>query len=139
MPSLLIPLAMVYMNVADRESCARIVDAFNYFKEQSGDPLAASNLTLAWANQSSAAGPADKLLTAQEAAEKMNVSIDLIYDLVKAGKLRSVKINMGNKGKRETIRIAPADLAAYQVQSAQSSVPDLPDMARLKHLNLRKA
>jgi excisionase family DNA binding protein len=49
------------------------------------------------------AGSQVETLTVKQAAERLNVSADLIYDLCQGGKLRHQKIG-------RTIRIRPADL-----------------------------
>lgn len=75
---------------------------FNQFREQTED-LPAAILTLAAA----ISGQQPELLTVKQAAERLNVSPDCVYQMVEAGKLRHQRIGKG----RGTIRISAADLA----------------------------
>lgn len=75
---------------------------FEQFRKDTDD-LPAAILTLA----SVLAGEeADRLLTVKQAAEKLNVSLDTIYNLCCSGKLKHRRIGKG----RGTIRIASSDL-----------------------------
>jgi excisionase family DNA binding protein len=74
---------------------------FQRFKAETGDTSAAAMLTLAHALLSNDAKP----LTVKQAADKRGVSVDVIYDLCREGKLRHRRT--GRK-----ITIDPADLQA---------------------------
>lgn len=78
---------------------------FEKFRQRTADDLSAAVLTLAAALAGEEKAD-DKPLTVQEAAARMNVSPDTVYDMCAAGKLRHQRIGAG-KG---TIRIAPDDL-----------------------------
>jgi excisionase family DNA binding protein len=53
----------------------------------------------------------EKLLTVNEAAERVGVSISLIYEWCETRRL--VHYRLGGKGKRGRIGIRPADLAQF--------------------------
>lgn len=72
------------------------------------EPLAASNLALA-AVIAGERGD-EKPLTVRQAAERLAVSVDSIYDACESGKLRHKRIGNG----RGTIRIAATDLRRFQ-------------------------
>lgn len=75
---------------------------FDQFR-QTTDDLPAAILTLASVLQGE---PDVRPLTVKQAAQKLNVSIDTIYQLCEAGKLKHQRVGSG----RGTIRIKPADL-----------------------------
>lgn len=80
----------------------RIHALFEQFRQQTDDTSAAI-LTLAAVLQNEQ----PELLTVRQAAERLNVSADCVYQMVEAGKLKHQRVGKG----RGTIRIAAADLA----------------------------
>lgn len=81
----------------------KIQALFDRFKQQTDDTSAAI-LVLASILQ----GEQPELLTVKQAAERLNVSPDCVYQMVEAGKLKHQRVG---KGRRGTIRIAVSDLA----------------------------
>lgn len=75
---------------------------FDQFRQQTDD-VAAAILTLASVLQ----GEQPELLTVRQAAERLNVSADCVYQMVEAGKLPHRRVGKG----RGVIRIAVSDLA----------------------------
>lgn len=82
-----------------------ILSEFQRFRQHTADDVSAALLTLAAALTGDKSED-DKPLTVRQAAERLAVSPDTIYDLCAAGKLRHQRIGRG----RGTIRIRPADL-----------------------------
>lgn len=83
------------------------------FQSEGFDGPTAAILTLAamLGNDS----PADsKPLTVKQAAERLGVSVDAVYDLCRDGRLRCFRAGEG----RGTIRIRPADLERFQIDAA---------------------
>ena len=76
---------------------------FEQFRKTTDDTSAAI-LTLASVMQGD---QAEKPLTVKQAAERLNVSPDCIYQMIEAGKLKHRRVGNG----RGTIRINPADLS----------------------------
>ena len=74
---------------------------FDRFRQQTDD-VSAALLTLA----SVLVGEQPELLTVKQAAARLNVSTDTVYQLCEAGKLKHQRVGNG----RGTIRILPADL-----------------------------
>ena len=79
------------------------------FFDLTREPLAASNLTLAAVI---AAQQQEKPLTAKQAAERLAVSVDCIYDACERGQLAHRRVG-------RAIRIRPSDLEAYKPQAAE--------------------
>ena len=73
---------------------------FDQFKAQTGDVSAAAMLTLAAAMLDT---KEEKPLTVQQAAGRLGVSVDAVYDLCASGRLRHRKVG-------RSIRIDPNDL-----------------------------
>ena len=76
---------------------------YKRFEAETGDPVAASNLTLAHAVLQQHGRVQDQMLTATEAARRLKVSEKKVYRLCKSGELPHHRV--GN-----SIRIRPKDL-----------------------------
>ncbi len=83
------------------------------FQADGFDASAAAILTLA-AVVAGDAQPDAKPLTVKQAAERLGVSADTVYDLCRDGKLRCFRAGEG----RGTIRIRAADLHRFQIEAA---------------------
>ena len=74
------------------------------------------------------------LLTVNEVAERLGISVSLVYQMVESGKLTVLRIGNG----RGTIRFHPEDLESYlntcRVQATQPETPKI--RPRLKHIKL---
>ena len=76
--------------------------------------------------------PAD-LLTVAEVAQRLAISPDQVYLLVKADKLSHVRVGIG--GKRPRIRFTEADVEAYIARNRKVAAADreYPDVSRVPH------
>jgi excisionase family DNA binding protein len=81
-----------------------IEDRYRHFLKLTGEPSAAATLVLA---ETTAESKPENALTPKQAAGKLGVSVDLIYELCQSGKLRSQKIG-------RAVRIRPRDLDDYR-------------------------
>lgn len=63
-----------------------------YLKHTGGDKAAAASLTLAAVLMDDRASPAPAALTAEEAAQRLNVNRETIYRLSRSGKLRGCRV-----------------------------------------------
>lgn len=83
------------------------------FQAEGHCPTTAAILTLAavFADDDQ---PDAKPLSVRQAAERLGVSIDTIYDLCRDGRLRCFRAGGG----RGTIRIRPVDLHRFQIEAA---------------------
>ncbi len=98
----------------------QVVSEYNEFlKLTGGDKAAAASLTLAAAlrecQPTGAAEPADRALTVAEAADRLNISPQTVYDLVSRGELSHHRVG------GRTIRFLPADIKEYQRQTAEAA------------------
>jgi excisionase family DNA binding protein len=59
------------------------------------------------------------MLTPKEAAKQLEVSVSLIYQLCNEGRLAHYRF--GGRGRRGSVRIEEADLAAYQHAAKRES------------------
>lgn len=96
-----------------------IEDVYHEFLKLTGEPIAASMLTLAKVIENK---PESVALTVKQAARAMNVSERLIYQLCEDGRLRHQKIG-------RAIRIQPEDLQAIKVEHTQGG------KHRFRHIN----
>jgi excisionase family DNA binding protein len=92
-----------------------------YLDRTEGDKAAAASLTLADALQATLElrqpDPATpSALTVAEAAQRLKVATNTVYDMVERGELRHHRIG-------RTIRILPADIDAYQKQGTEATRP----------------
>lgn len=74
-------------------------------------------------------------MTVKQAAEKLEVCVATVYNLVAAGRLRCERHGLG----RGCIRITEEQLAAYRTGATPLPLPPAPPKApqvRLKHLEL---
>jgi excisionase family DNA binding protein len=83
-----------------------IATTFAAFRQQTADDVSAAILTLAAVLRNEQAD--ETPLTVKQAAERLKVSADAIYDLCESGELPCQRIGKG----RGTIRISPAALSA---------------------------
>ncbi len=72
------------------------------------------------------------MLTAKEVAQRIGISVSLVYELCKAGLLQHTR--HGRPGKRGCIRIPEDALAAYLARCANAR-PQV-DVPPLKHIRL---
>jgi excisionase family DNA binding protein len=102
-----------------------ITRLYNEYLELTGNQAAAASLALAevlreW--QPGAPVPATAVpmaLTVAEAAKRLHVAANTVYDLVERGELRHHRVG-------RAIRILPADIDAYQRQAAETARPRHP-------------
>ncbi len=89
-----------------------------YLEHTGGDKAAAASLSLAAVlmENGGPAKPPDAALTVTEAAKRLNVATNTVYDLVERGELTHHRIG-------RTIRILPADIDAYQRHGAEAARP----------------
>ncbi len=88
-----------------------------YLHHTSGDKVAAASLTLAAVlMENNAPAPPEAALTVAEAAKRLKVATNTVYDLVERGQLRHYRIG-------RTIRIIPTDIDAYQQQGIEATRP----------------
>jgi excisionase family DNA binding protein len=90
-----------------------LVELCRGFQSLGYDGQAAALLTLALILAGEAI-PETRPLTVKQAAERLNVSIDAVYDLCRDGRLKCFRAGEG----RGTIRIRPADLHQFQINAA---------------------
>jgi len=83
------------------------------FQAEGFDSAAAAILTLA-AVVAGDVQPDAKPLTVKQAADRLGVSVDTVYDLCRDGRLPCFRAGEG----RGTIRIRPADLHRFQTEAA---------------------
>lgn len=80
---------------------------------------------------------ADRLLTVKELSERLRVSLATAYELVKRGKIPSIRVGM-HQG---SIRIRQSDLAFYLAASTHQAVTEQsshePVRVQLKHIKLK--
>jgi excisionase family DNA binding protein len=76
-------------------------------------------------------------VTVRQAAERLEVSPQLVYALIAAGKLSCVRIGLG----RGTIRVLDEHVAEYlaRAQSAAKPLPAAPPRREIKLKHLRRA
>jgi excisionase family DNA binding protein len=91
----------------------QIIQLCRGFESEGFDGQAAAILTLA-AVLAGDAQPDAKPLTVRQAAQRLGVSADSVYDLCRDGRLRCFRAGEG----RGTIRIRPADLHRFQIEAA---------------------
>ncbi len=91
----------------------QIIQLCRGFQSEGFDSHTAALLTLA-AVLGGEAQPDARPLTVRQAAERLGVSADTVYDLCKDGRLRCFRAGEG----RGTIRIRPADLHRFQIEAA---------------------
>lgn len=89
----------------------QVVDLCRGFQAEGFDVQAAAMLTLATVIAGSDA-PDAKPLTVKQAAERLRVSSDAVYDLCRTGRLKCFRAGEG----RGTIRIRLADLHRFQIE-----------------------
>lgn len=77
---------------------------------------------------------APRLLTVDQAANRLQVSGSIVYSLIEAGKLACHRIGLG----RGTIRISVADLDAFLESCRQGErvADSIPRRKRLRHIDL---
>ncbi len=85
------------------------------FQAEGFDAGAAAILTLA-AVVAGDGQPDAKPLTVKQAADRLGVSADTVYDLCRDGRRRVVRAGEG----RGTIRIRPTDLHHFPIEAARS-------------------
>jgi excisionase family DNA binding protein len=85
---------------------------YKRFETETGDPLSASNLTLAHAMFSQQERAQEQALTVAEAARRLKVSKDKVYRMVESAELPHHRV-----GKQ--IRILPEDIDRFIRQSAE--------------------
>ena len=73
------------------------------------------------------------MLTPKSAAERLGVSLSLIYQLCSQGLLPHFRF--GGKGRRGSLRINEADLHAYVEQCRREASASAP-LLSLQHINL---
>lgn len=83
------------------------------FQSEGFDPNVAAILTLAVVLADERQTD-EKPLTVKQAAERLNVSPDAVYDLCRDGRLKCFRAGEG----RGTIRICPAELRRFQIEAA---------------------
>ena len=74
------------------------------------------------------------MLRANEVAERLNISVQLVYQLIEAGKLAAHRFGVG----RGTLRVSECDLDTY-IESCRQTKVDEPkpvNPPRLKHIKL---
>jgi excisionase family DNA binding protein len=75
-------------------------------------------------------------VTVRDAAQRLEISVSLVYRLIESGKLRCTRHGLG----RGVIRVSEAQLADYLASVERGPRPSLPESAtlklRLKHLRL---
>ena len=91
----------------------QIIQLCRGFQSEGFDAQAAAILTLA-AVLAGDAQPDARPLTVKQAADRLSVSVDAVYDLCREGRLRCFRAGEG----RGTIRIRPADLHRFQIEAA---------------------
>ena len=91
----------------------QIIQLCRGFQSEGFDGPAAAILTLA-AVLAGDAQPDAKPLTVRQAAQRLGVSVDAVYDLCRDGRLKCFRAGEG----RGTIRIRPADLHRFQIEAA---------------------
>ncbi len=87
---------------------------YKHFEAETGDPVAASNLTLAHAVLQQHGRVQDQMLTATEVAQRLKVSEKKVYRLCKDGVIPHHRVG-------SSIRIRPEDLDALSRQSEETN------------------
>lgn len=88
-----------------------------YLEQTDGDKAAAASLALAAVlMENGHSAPPEAALTVAEAAKRLKVAPNTVYDLVERGELRHHRIG-------RTIRILPADIDTYQQQGTEATRP----------------
>lgn len=72
------------------------------------------------------------IITIKEAAERLRVSVPLVYKLCSEGKLACIRFGTG----RGTLRILEEDLAAF-IEASKDNAHRLTNAAGLKHIKVR--
>jgi len=90
------------------------LDLYYRFHQETGDPVAASNLTLAHAMLAGQERQQEQALTVAEAAQRLKVSEKKVYRLCEEGLLDHHRVF-------HSIRITPTDLDRFIRQSAEES------------------
>ena len=91
----------------------QIAQLCRVFQSEGFDGQTAAILTLAAALAADSQVDA-KPLTVRQAADRLGISVDTVYDLCRDGRLRCFRAGEG----RGTIRIRPADLHRFQIEAA---------------------
>jgi hypothetical protein len=120
---------------SDAANAGRIKLLYDHFRSQGLCELGASNLALATIQAGLEAVKPGEVLTVAEAAERLKLCEDIIYDLCNSGRLHSMKISSG-VGKRPAIRIPLSSLLAFQQENAAPA--GTPAGVKLRHLKIRQ-
>ena len=89
---------------------------FNRFRDEAGDSVAASYLTLAHAMLVQQQGLREIALTVAEVADRLKVSAKKVYQMVEAGEIPHCRVG-------DQIRISPASLEDFIQQPSNSRRP----------------
>jgi excisionase family DNA binding protein len=99
---------------------AAVTQLYQAYLQHTGDSAAAASLTLADVMQSNAdqakTAPPDQSLTVADAAVRLRISTETIYELVARGELNHHRIGRGR-----SIRFRPADIQEYQRRMAEAT------------------
>jgi excisionase family DNA binding protein len=97
-----------------------IDELYHRYLELTGEPQAAAMLVLAHSNLSGGSGTVEEFLTVPEAAERLRVSANRVYELVRDKRLPSFRAGRGG-----AIRIKASDLGKIEEPKTASPEPDL--------------
>jgi len=89
---------------------------YRRFHEETGDPVAASNLTLAHAMLQQHERQQEDALTAADAAKRLKVAVKKVYRLCEAGQIEHHRVG-------SAIRIQPEALDRFIRQSSEENRP----------------
>jgi len=105
-----------------------VIGLYRQFYEETGDPVAASNLVLAHAMLNPQVEET-KALKVSEAAKRLRISDKKVYQFCEEGRLRHHRI--GN-----SIRIRPEDIEEFIQESEGPKESNRPHRRRYRHLRL---